>query len=250
MKQQVPEVKVFPYLVHHVGWPLPRHYHPELALEPPEQLVSADINWLTLGLSKDEVERKRRAILCYRSQTNSSAFYLLAFARGNELFSDFDAVDLQAQASFKGSVVQFAGFSDIFADVESSGTERIGHYAEAAGQVSYAVVDDCLVVRLEKKQNITRKFHFILYLFGYSSKKPFAQMPKLEVVIHGTQFRILDKERVVEDNGASLEYNARQMVFKIPLKLIGDPDFILASLRKFGKSLPFDAIGFRKLRIK
>ncbi|MFA5115364.1 MAG: PIG-L family deacetylase, partial [Candidatus Omnitrophota bacterium] len=95
LEGQIPPPKVYPYLVHCPGWPLPRHYHPKLQLGPPRQYpVGGGIKWFRSDISQDEIENKHKAILCYRSQTQSSAFYLLAFARRNELFGNYPTVVL------------------------------------------------------------------------------------------------------------------------------------------------------------
>ena len=83
LEGQIPNPKVYPYLIHCLGWPSPRHYHPELSLEPPKKFINDQINWLKFDLTDKQLEMKHQAILSYRSQTESSAFYLLSFARKN-----------------------------------------------------------------------------------------------------------------------------------------------------------------------
>ncbi len=45
---QISRPKIYPYLIHCVGWPLPRHYHPQLDLEPPRQFLGSQIEWSRL----------------------------------------------------------------------------------------------------------------------------------------------------------------------------------------------------------
>ncbi len=81
LKNEIPRPQVLPYLIHCVGWPLPRNYHPELSLLPPQKFIATQRElWSMLGLTAEELEQKHQAILMYRSQTQSSAFYLLSFA--------------------------------------------------------------------------------------------------------------------------------------------------------------------------
>lgn len=101
LKEKIPSPEVYPYLVHHVGWPLPRHYHPQLLLIPPQEFCEQFFNWLKLDLTEEEIENKKKAILCYKSQTMSSAFYLLSFARKNELFGGALEINLSAKPQEK-----------------------------------------------------------------------------------------------------------------------------------------------------
>ena len=92
LRGKIQQPQVYPYLIHHVGWPLPRRYHPELSLAPPKGLSDSQIEWLEFVLSSEQLAKKRQAILTYKSQTTSSAFYLLSFARKNELFGDYPPI--------------------------------------------------------------------------------------------------------------------------------------------------------------
>jgi LmbE family N-acetylglucosaminyl deacetylase len=68
---------VHPYLVHCVGWPMPRHYHPELKLAPAQKFLGSDLGWSSLSLTKEQLENKHKAILMHKRQTASSAFYIV-----------------------------------------------------------------------------------------------------------------------------------------------------------------------------
>ncbi len=74
------------YIVHGgLEWPLPKGYHPALALEPPPR--GRELPWLRLDLTPKEEEAKRQALLAHRSQMQILGRFLLAFVRKNELFS-------------------------------------------------------------------------------------------------------------------------------------------------------------------
>ncbi|MBI4706622.1 MAG: PIG-L family deacetylase [Candidatus Omnitrophica bacterium] len=250
LKDKIPVPKVYPYLVHHAGWPLPRHYHPEMSLTPPENLLSQDLSWYDLGLSPDEVEQKHKAMLCYKSQTKSSAFYLLSFVRRNELFSKYSEITLSRQMSLKEKAISFLGFSKMYSDSESASLGRLDDLVDDQGQVSYAVVDNNLLVRVEKEENISRRFKVALLLFGFSNKTPFEKMPKIRILTQYNQVKIINKGRVVPSTGVSVEVNKHALILRLPLELLGNPDFILTSLRAYGGKVPVDATAFRKIEIK
>ena len=250
LKKEFREPKVYPYLIHCVGWPLPRHYHPELNLEPPAQFADTDIDWLNFELAPQQLEKKYKATLCYKSQTQTSAFYLLSFARRNELFSDYPRIKLSNQTSLKERVISYFGFSDMFAGYEFESLPNRYDVDRDKARVSYAIADDSFVLRLERTKGLRRNFNFILYLFGYSDKTAFARMPKIRIIAKNKKYKVLDNKKRIKPEGISVEIGSNTLVLKVPLKVLGGPDFILTSLRTYGGILPIDTSGFRRVDIK
>lgn len=250
LNKEIPMPKIYPYLIHCVGWPKPRHYHPELNLEPPRQFQDAQINWLEFILTPEQLNKKYQAILRYKSQTESSAFYLLAFARKNELFGDYPEIELQKHASLKERAVSFFGFSDMFRDADTGVLGGLENLTEGKGRVSYAVADNYILIRIEKAKEINRRFSFMLYLFGYSYKTAFASMPKIRIIAKYNKFKVFDGRAMLKPQGISLQLNSNVLILKLPLQILGNPDFILTSIKSYGRPLPADVIGFRKIDIK
>jgi LmbE family N-acetylglucosaminyl deacetylase len=251
LEKELPRPKIYPYLIHHVGWPLPRRYHPELSLEPPEEFLNTEINWMEFKLGPEQLKKKYQAILCYKSQTESSAFYLLSFARQNELFGDYPEIELEKQVSSKEKTVSFFGFSHMFADSNIIATlEDLNNLIKDRGRVSYAVADNFLLIRIEKPEALKHRFNTQLYLFGYSYKTPFAQMPKIRIITKHNRFRIFDGRKMIKPEGVYLEFNANVSILKVPLQILGEPNFILTSIKTHREVLPFDTMGFRRIYIK
>jgi len=75
------------YWIVHGGleWPLPKGYHPSLALEPAPR--GKGLDWRRLPLGGGEEEVKHRAVLAHKSQLEALSRFMLAFVRTNELFS-------------------------------------------------------------------------------------------------------------------------------------------------------------------
>ncbi len=75
------------YWIVHGGleWPLPKGYHPALALEPASR--GKGLEWHRLPLSAEQEEVKHRAVLAHKSQLEALSRFMLAFVRTNELFS-------------------------------------------------------------------------------------------------------------------------------------------------------------------
>lgn len=85
------DVRVWPYLVHHGGWPLPRTYAPDLGLAPPADLLAPAGGWMEYPLDQADQDAKRMAILEYRTQVQLLRSYMLSFVRRNELFDTHPA---------------------------------------------------------------------------------------------------------------------------------------------------------------
>lgn len=248
LESKIAAPKVYPYLVHCVGWPKPRHYHPELVLYPPRKFIGSQIAWRWLSLGFEELDKKYQAILFYKSQTQTSAFYLFAFARENELFGDYSVLELQSQAGRDGGI-SYSGASG-FLDEDHLGYPDPGDaLAGKTGQVSYAQKDGYFYARVDKPGKISPRFGILLYVFGYSKDTVFARMPKIRVIVTGKKIRVFNGKIRVADSGVAVEYGKNSLVLKIPLKLLGGPDYLLTSMKAFRGSLPVDAVGFRKIKL-
>ncbi|MFA5095841.1 MAG: PIG-L family deacetylase [Candidatus Omnitrophota bacterium] len=249
LRKQIPRPKVHPYLVHCPGWPKPRHYHPELDLEPPESFKDAQISWSGVRLSPQELERKHQAILSYFSQTRSSAFYLLSFARKQELFGDYPEITLERQASHQENALKFFGFSPILA--RSQGKEAVCDdcLIEVWGKVSYAAAGDYLFILIDKDKELLSRFSLIVDLFGYSDQAAFSAMPKIRIVAHHEKTRVYDGKRMIEPGGVRVYLSRDEVLLRIPLAVLGNPDFMLSSVRTYGGPKPA-ATGFRRIVLK
>jgi len=223
LEGKIPSPKVYAYLIHCVGWPKPRHYHPELELYPPDKFRDSRINWVSFNLTPDELDKKYRATLYYKSQTQSSAFYLFSFSRKNELFGDYPEVELKGQSSM---------------------------FEDSEGQVRYAETDNYFLLRLDKPGKLNRNFGVLLYLFGYSKSTAFADMPKIRIITSGNKYKVFDGDKRVFAAGVFFDFKTNSLVLKVPFKLLGEPDYILSSLKAYHGVLSIDATGFRKIKVK
>jgi len=250
LEGQIPNPKVYPYLVHCVGWPKPQHYRPELELYPPDKFINSKINWVRLDLSFGELDKKYQSILFYKSQTESSAFYLLSFARENELFGDYPVLELVPRQTLKDKVISYFGFSNMFEELPSPESSGQKEAIEAEGQVSYAEEDNYFIVRVDKPKKLSNSFGVLLYVFGYSKNTAFAKMPKVRIITVANKCMVFNAKKRAINSGVLLEFAKNYLILKIPLKLLGEPDYVLTSLKAYHGNLPIDAVGFRKIKIK
>lgn len=250
LEGKIHKPEVYPYLVHRLGWPKPRQYHPELVLYPPEEFIGSKIDWLHLDLSPEELNKKYQSILFYKSQTQSAAFYLLAFARKNELFGDYPVLELVPQPTLKDKIISYFGASGMFKENRYSQPPEETEEIEEKGSVSYARQDDYFIVRVDKPKKLSARFGVMLYIFGYSRNTPFAQMPKIRIITAANKVRVFSAKDKIIGHGILLDFGKNSLILKIPLKLLGDPDYLLTSLKAYHGNLPIDAVGYRKIKVK
>jgi len=249
LEGKVPKPKVYPYLVHFVGWPIPRHYHPELELNPPARFHFSKIDWERFELSFDQLDNKYKSIMFYRSQTSTSAFYLLAFARANELFGDYPVLELKPQPSLKDKVISYFGATGMVKEAQAPQSQDQPQLEEA-GTVSYAEEDGYFIVRVDKPKKLSSRFGVLVYIFGYSKETPFAKMPKIRIITFGKKCMVFNGKDKVLGHGVSVGFGSNWLAIKIPLKLLQNPDYLLTSLKAYHGRIPIDAVGFRKIKIK
>ncbi|MFH0855891.1 MAG: PIG-L family deacetylase [Candidatus Omnitrophota bacterium] len=251
LKDKIPPPKVYPYLVHFVNWPKPRHYHPELSLRAPGDFRNSQIGWLKLDLTPEDLSLKHKAILSYKSQTEVSAFYLLSFARKNELFGDYPEIQLAKQVSLKERAPSFFGFSEMFTGFrEEKGAFDGDNLSEKHGEVSYAAVDNCLVIRVAKDKELSRRFSLVVYIFGFNDKRPFAFMPKIRIKTRHERFIVFNAEKRINPENIRLSLSREDLVLRVPLEVLGNPDFMLVSVSAYGGKASLSDTGFRRIVIK
>ena len=87
--------RLYTYLVHHRGWPVPWGYYPDLPLMPPVELLELPLNrWLELPLTPYDMQVKNHMTLTYRSQLARYDMLLRAFTRQNEVFAELADISL------------------------------------------------------------------------------------------------------------------------------------------------------------
>lgn len=255
LEKEIKRPLIYPYLVHVVGWPLPRHYHPELSLFPPKKFQGSQINWFTRELSREQVEMKHQAVLRYKTQTESSAFYLLSFCRKNELFGSYPEISLAKPAApggfWDGPGTEISpNLYDTFLPETGEGGNGDDDLSADRDKLGYCIEEGRLVVTIETVKKVSPMFGVMFYVFGYSYEKPFALMPKLRIVTRHKRVLIVDKRKRIKPEGVFMETDEKGLTLKIPLKVLGDPDFLLVSAKAYSGTLPAEAIGFRKINIK
>lgn len=233
LESAVPEPGLFPYLIHAVDWPEPRGFHPDLVLEPPQILRDSGIFWRELKLTEEEANVKNQAITFYKSQIEAAPPYLFSFARKNELFGDYPDVKVEPR---QAETIQWQEIEKYPPDF-------------CISSVSFAREGGDLLIKLSLTRHIDENFGASLFLAGYGSGKNFAAMPKIAVDIGPEGLHIKDKKRVLFSSNTRLSREGKTLFLKIPMLLLGDPDYLLAHFETTDKGLLLDDASWRVISV-
>ena len=242
LDDKIEQPKVFPYLIHAVGWPQPRGYLPDKGLYVPSDLVKSDIIWDSFTLETEKIERKKEAIKFYVSQNKGAPQYLVTFARRNELFGDYSPVPIFKQMSSVPVWQQVKTPENLGASKKADELDQIAGLA-------YAREGNNLLIRIRLKRAIDTQMGVSIFLFGYKKGTPFGTMPKINLVVGLDGFHVKDKKKNVSLQDIQYKLTDKEMVFSIPLSALGRPDRILSSAQTALYDLTFDETAWRELVI-
>ena len=210
-------------------------------------MEGADIKWQVSGLDSGELKKKHQAILAYRSQTSSSAFYLLSFARKNELFGTFNNIRLR-EVSKLDQIVWTEHPDLLWEEQEEEG--QGGESSLVGGsQMDYALKDDKLYIKIVlKKQPLIRDLAF--YLFGYKDSVVFREMPKIRLKIIGDTIRLSDKKTQLKTEDIYYRDEGKTIVIGVPLKILNAPQLILTGVYASSRGVSSEAAAWRVIELK
>jgi LmbE family N-acetylglucosaminyl deacetylase len=237
LEGRIPQPQVYPYLVHVIGWPVPRGKHPKLALTPPKDLVH--MAWQQLILTDKELVNKEKAIAFHKSQIAYNPPYLFTFVRSNELYGDFEHIILKRPDSE----------SIDWKSVET-GSHAKGKDNGNGSFLYYAVGKKDLLIKVALRKKLDKRLGLYINLLGYNKSEKFADMPKLAITVGLLRMRIKDQQEVVFIKDASLRFEGNTAYISIPLASLGNPDYILARVRRRLFRVPLDVASWRILEVR
>lgn len=224
LESRIPDPEIYPYLVHYRGWPRPLGYHPDLELTPPSQLNNSVLSWEGLNLEPQEVEQKWRALSFYQSQLGYSRKLLFSFARKNELFDCPPLIKAENRTESQKNV--------------SSG-------------LNYFKENQNLVVWFKLNRKIPDDFRLSFFLFPYRRGEEVSRMPKIYLSLTERGLSITNKAKRVFNKSVRVEYpGKKELVLKIPLSFLGQPDYILVRPQiNSGGDLPPESLCWRIVEV-
>ncbi len=230
-------VKIFPYLVHYIGWPK-KSKGPAPGDQVPPEALKHSVAWTQYRLTPAEFVLKKRALQAHKSQYVSSPKYLLSFIRNNELFGDFPRIHLrpnQDSSVFAGSRKDIA-------------TAELPDEFNSREKTAFIGVDwrflrwegNDLIISIQLSKPLAQDVEAFVYIFGYSFKTPFAAMPKISVRLGPLSYTVYDQNKRISQDSISIQRTPSDVTITVPLKLLGDPDRILTSARTYLGNVPLD----------
>lgn len=236
--------ELYGYLVHSTGWPEPRGLAPAAALAPPASLTNQG-TWWTFPLSPAEISRKLTALEAHRTQYGANARYLSSFVRANELFGSYPDARLAAGDPALG--LETAEPNTVPPE-ELTGAEQARFVGVEWRTVRREGSDLALLVALSKP--LAEGVGFSVYLFGYRPDRPFATLPKLHIRVGALSHAVYDQPQALKDAPIEVQRDARDIVLRVPLTLLGDPDRALLYARTYLGDLPLDSAAWRVLMLR
>ena len=247
LRREIPAAEVYAYLVHVVGWPKPRGFHPEEKLEVPARLTKSQLNWCVFTLTEEQIQKKKESISYYRSQLGYSKKYLFTFVRQNELFSFLPKIFLKEE---KNEPIDWDNLETAQGIVSQSIDELIPN-KRFIHSVTYAQQKGVLYVRVKSEQKENRIVELNIYLIGYKKGVSFSSLPKYRLKItRSGRLQVFEKERPVIVGNADLESKGGTYFIHFPLNSLDDPDYILTSARTRLLDLPEDSTAWWILKLK
>ena len=243
LEGKISQPDVYPFIVHVVGWPMPRGFHPELPLEIPEKVSNPHLTWIPVELSSEEIQRKKETIDFYKSQNAYNPEYLYSFARSNELFAEVQEIALP-------TVRDNTDWQEII-----SSENVISHMVDEKGvdkniikSTAYAVRGDKLLLRMVVNPFKSKLASMHLYLMGYKKGVSFSNMPKICIKINFDWIvSVYDKLRPIKIEGMNFSKVQDVLTIEFPLAALGNPQRILSSAKTMIAEWPIENTAWRTL---
>lgn len=205
---------VFSYLVHKVGWPKARKYLPAFELDAPEDYPD-DIKRSKIYLTDEEISNKYKALCLYKSQLSFAGNYLLSFVRKNEILFSYPAITIKEE--------------------NAPGSPQVN--SKVISEISYSKDKELLHINISLNRKIAKGIKADIYLLGYSKGKDFSLMPKLFFKAKDNVVVAYEERKRVFIDGLKVNAKENYVSIVVPLKALGNPDYIFSRVIAKGKFL-------------
>jgi LmbE family N-acetylglucosaminyl deacetylase len=245
--KQIDPPQIYPYLIHEARWPLPRGFHPDLALTPSDQINDSQIRWFESDLTPEQIEKKRAAIALYKSQVEYNPPYLFTFARRNELFGDYPPIVIpnHPQGKIEWQETEVNHHAGVVP------TEEASQASAVLSSLAYARQGKFLYIRVTPQTWNDKLLGVNLNVLGYRRGLPFSHMPKYHLKITFSKFvAVYEKGKRVFVKDMEVKRFGKEIVIKFPLDSLENPHYILSSARSYLKNTDIDRTAWRVLVIE
>jgi len=224
-----PMPQIFYYVIHYGFWPRPYHYHPEVVLEPPRQLLD-DGEWHDLWLTAEQTQVKYEAILQNRTELTTSEYSLVSFARTNELFATITSPIIPAvptnnvidwRKAIRKKVLTFAP-QEQPSESEAPQKEREPISVELQ-ETAFIRQGNDLVAEVTLRNRLGKRANVHLFLYAGSGEN-FAKRPKIHVNVTPLgAVHVFDDGKLLKSESISVISVANRLIIRVPLRLLGEP---------------------------
>jgi LmbE family N-acetylglucosaminyl deacetylase len=228
--------EIYYYIIHFGRWSRPFHYHPDLELEPPRQLLD-DSDWMSLPLTPAQTAAKRNAILANASQMVIGEYFFLSLARANELFASIPVQiiprvpadwALNWREAVRNKSIPVPPMPAEYHDGQAGMvTESL-----ALEQTEFLLQGYDLIAQITLKNRLGKRTGVNLYLFGYDGGANFGSLPKLHVNISAFgRLAVFVNGQRVPNRGVHVESVASRFFVRVPLQLLGpvSPEYLFTA---------------------
>lgn len=227
----VPSPQIHLYVVHAHQWPQPKKYVPDEPMAIPSHIDWSDaIRWDSVLLESKQVEKKKDALLKYKSQTAYKKKFLLSFARKSEVFADYSHEVVARSAGVLTDVQVF--------------DER-----SKTGDVRYKISGDELWVEIPLTSAVDEMGVLSSYIFSYRKGFLFSEMPKLSFKLFGNKMFVTNGHKNFHDPRVVYRFDGTRLLLRVPLKILKDPDHLFVSTRRAKEELSLDFGSWRILEV-
>ncbi|HEX9115487.1 MAG TPA: PIG-L family deacetylase [Anaerolineae bacterium] len=230
--------ELYGYLVHYPHWPAAKG-----PIAPPGRLAVVG-SWFQHTLTPGEVERKRAALAEHATQVRSNFNYLESFIRPNELYGDLPEVALRLPP--RQTMTPPVSASQPPDELDDS------EQALFIGLESRTIRLDGehIVVTLHLSRPLARGVSAEVYLFGYRRDRSFADMPKVHIAVGELLTNAHDQRRPLPQTSWQVERRSSDIIVRVPLSAVGDPQRILTGARTYAGQLPLSTLAWRVLDVE
>jgi LmbE family N-acetylglucosaminyl deacetylase len=231
------KVQLYPYLIHYLTWPKPKSFHPEKDFVPPEALANQEV-WEQYHLSALQMQNKKKALEAHKTQYFSSPKYLLSFVKFNELFGDFPPLKLRLNENI--SIISGQNKLMTTKELPEELNEQERQAFIGVDWKSLRLERDNLIVTIGLSKPLAQDVEASIYFFGYNSKTPFGQMPKIKVRLGVLSYSVYDQSERLDQDVLRVVRTPNDVTITVPLKLLGYPQKILTSAKTSLGNFPLD----------
>jgi hypothetical protein len=181
---------------------------------------------------------KKKALEAHKSQYFSSPRYLLSFVKFNELFGDIPPLNLRLNENISIILGQKKLMTTMELPEELNDRERSAFVGVDWKSLRWE--PENLIVTIGLSKPLAQDVEASIYFFGYSSKTPFGQMPKINVRLGVLSYSVYDQNKRLDQEVVQVNRTTNDITIKVPLKSLGYPQRILSSARTSLGNFPLD----------